>query len=1434
MRTPKILIWGGFAVTMAIGRGASSPSDVAIRGVGETQDAARFTFQVTLPGVEESGDPGSATIRVPGFDARLQLPGAPDLPTKTVLVAIPDGVTPALEVRAGPDSVRPGVIPRGAAQRFVERVVEGPGSPRAEASVLVMERTDEVSVREERLQDPAVFTGEEVYPGAIARLGKTGAFRGQRYVEVQLTPVRFDPRIRGLRICPSFEVTVRFEGDAGVRREPRPDPFLEDVYRSTFLNYAQGTTFRLDERSALSFSGAGTKTSAALAASPIQRIRVRQNGIVRLDSSAIAATPFAAEDVATWKLTSRGVEVPLDIHDDGDGILGPGEWVQFYGQALDDEPKAVLNTDMPSSEDLYEARDFSDENVYFLTVDPGPRARMADRPSAPTNIRTPPADFEAVAHAETDSAWRPLAANDPWYWSPTMCASGCSPTSRTDSVSLPGLRQGTLPLRVLVKVRGSSEDAAIFPDHRTRVTLLNSLSQVLATNDDNGTFDGRTLYTHDFTWSYPGAGAEATDPVSVRLELLSSGTTNQAILDWIDVRYRRSFSVSGDRLTFDWPDQDAEFVVDGLSGSAPAVYEVTQHVASSGIVDPVRLVGVSASGAGPYSVRFRVDKNPLLADGTSRRFVVAGDAGVSIPGGADFTADTVSDLRDTANQADLIVIAHPTVLDLSPSSPLSLLLERRALQGIRSTVARIEDVQDDFNDGLAGPLAIKRFLQWVMSTNPGEGWASPKPSFVLILGDGSYNYKGGTAAGNFVPTQIFLKDDPQLGYYASDNVLADVDGDQIADLMVGRISVRTAAEANLVLQKVLDYEQNPPAGNWRKHALFVSDRGKSYNAEEALDFESMNDTAESFMKRPPHTTRKLRYWTDFCGGTCPYPSAANAIRAAIKSAVNGTDGFSDGAAIVQYSGHGNFDWWSDDAIFDDFVTPKDTSFLVNGNRLPWLMVHTCLTAGFHTTVDRSMGEDWLKRSGGGAVAMFGNSGLGANYIGREVIGVVWNDLFGPRKVRTVAVPVLDTLAALCLQGSIEPCQNYTFLGDPTLNLVLPGVGAPGQLQAAPGNARVDLSWTASSTPGATYDLYRATQLVPANYTKLNAAPISGTLYADTTALNTTTYYYYAVAVDSQGFESRWSNFNSDCAVSGPDCVRATPLNPNAPGAPTGVAVVDTEKGGSLRVTWNANPETDLRGYTVYVGSASGTYSASFDAGRGTAYGLVGLANGTRYYVAVTATNTSSKTSAFSIEASGIPSSVQGLKPPAFIQSLRVNRSGASAVLTWGAVTTDIYGKPETVAHYEVYRGTTPDFVPSVANRIGTPSMPSFTDTNALNAPTPYFYLVRALDSEGNAGGLGSDLPNGILLLTVGPGQGNPTDLILSWPAVTTTFSGARTQVVRYDIYAAAQPFTRAQIRDGLVPLLASTSSGPYEYTPPLPNQYYSVLAVDARGNVSPF
>lgn len=74
----------------------------------------------------------------------------------------------------------------------------------------------------------------------------------------------------------------------------------------------------------------------------------------------------------------------------------------------------------------------------------------------------------------------------------------------------------------------------------------------------------------------------------------------------------------------------------------------------------------------------------------------------------------------------------------------------------------------------------------------------------------------------------------------------------------------------------------------------------------------------------------------------------------------------------------------------------------------------------------------------------------------------------------------------------------------------------------PSPHNVVLTWTASSSPVAGYNVYRGTQS-GGPYTKLNSSLVSGTTFTDSSVVSGNTYYYVVTAVDSLGQESALSN-----------------------------------------------------------------------------------------------------------------------------------------------------------------------------------------------------------------------------------------------------------------------------------------------------------------------
>ncbi|MCE5186939.1 MAG: carbohydrate-binding protein [Planctomycetaceae bacterium] len=97
-----------------------------------------------------------------------------------------------------------------------------------------------------------------------------------------------------------------------------------------------------------------------------------------------------------------------------------------------------------------------------------------------------------------------------------------------------------------------------------------------------------------------------------------------------------------------------------------------------------------------------------------------------------------------------------------------------------------------------------------------------------------------------------------------------------------------------------------------------------------------------------------------------------------------------------------------------------------------------------------------------------------------------------------------------------------------------------------------------------------------------------------------------------------------------------PEDVTAPAAPAGLSALAGD--GSITLDWADNGEQDLDGYNIYRSTTHGTGYAKLNSSPLSAsnYSDNAVTNGTAYYYAVTAIDTSGNESAFSTEVSGIP------------------------------------------------------------------------------------------------------------------------------------------------------------------------------------------------------
>ena len=297
-------------------------------------------------------------------------------------------------------------------------------------------------------------------------------------------------------------------------------------------------------------------------------------------------------------------------------------------------------------------------------------------------------------------------------------------------------------------------------------------------------------------------------------------------------------------------------------------------------------------------------------------------------------ADKPSSWHQQTPGYDLVIISHKEFL-----RALRLLQKRRESQGLSVALVDVEDLYDEFNFGNKSPQTIRDFL-----INTTTNWDKP-PRFVLLVGDASFDPRNYFGEGDydFVPTKIV-----ETFYLetASDDWFADVDGNGLPDIAVGRLPVRKSEEAATVVTKILGYER----ASRMDHAVMVADRVGYYNFDYALASEEVEELL------PPSIEVNELFLKNYGSNV----EAKEDLLAYIN----------EGPLLVNYIGDGSVEMWEGQILNSD-----DARFLTNRSRLPLFINMTSLNGLFHDLYTESLAEALLKPAGGGAIAVWASSGL---------------------------------------------------------------------------------------------------------------------------------------------------------------------------------------------------------------------------------------------------------------------------------------------------------------------------------------------------------------------------------------------------------------------------------------------------------------------------
>jgi hypothetical protein len=310
-----------------------------------------------------------------------------------------------------------------------------------------------------------------------------------------------------------------------------------------------------------------------------------------------------------------------------------------------------------------------------------------------------------------------------------------------------------------------------------------------------------------------------------------------------------------------------------------------------------------------------------------------------------------------ATGCDYLIITAPALVNQA-----NLLADWKIRRGIDTCVRTTSQTGSTAS-------AIKSYIQ-----NAYNAW-SPAPSFVLFLGD-----------AELVPTNyvtIHPQQEPAGSRIGTDLYYATVDGtDYFPDISTGRISVDTASQAYNIINKIINYERNPPytASFYSTVALAAYFADDNRDTHEDRDWVRTSEEIGSYLGSGYDEIR-IYYaepWVNpllYSNGTpLPlyllrdngFPWDGNTTH--ILNWVN------SGTLILNHRDHGWRMMWAIPELQVSHVLG-----LTNGNRLPVVFSMNCETGWFDNETDDwrhgtdyyevTFAEAWQRNLNGGAAGI---------------------------------------------------------------------------------------------------------------------------------------------------------------------------------------------------------------------------------------------------------------------------------------------------------------------------------------------------------------------------------------------------------------------------------------------------------------------------------
>lgn len=514
------------------------------------------------------------------------------------------------------------------------------------------------------------------------------------------------------------------------------------------------------------------------------------------------------------------------------------------------------------------------------------------------------------------------------------------------------------------------------------------------------------------------------EQIDLQASFISGHSGGRGWIDYINLHLTRELIAREDKLLFNTPDDGSvsEIATYRLQGfeNEPYVMEVS---------NPVEPVWLPVSSAGnDYEINYHTEPGTRMIAQSELYQPLDGERIEN------------QNIRGISYHPDYIIITHERLYEQAQK----LADYRSERDGLTPVVVTQQQVLDEFNGGVRDFVALRDYVKFLYDRALSSGREAPK--YLLLFGNATFDHKGimaGARMENLVMTFQSEESVHRTNTFASDDWFALLDDDEgewasgsseRIDMGVGRFPVQTPEEAELLIDKIQTYENDTNKQDWRSLFTFIADDDQVPSGnDDDLHIVNADVTADQIDREETGLRIDKIYQID-------YPIESTAAGARVPQATQALiDRFNEGSLVMNFSGHGNERWLTDQRLFSIDDIPR----LDNSENLSIFVTATCEFGRYDDNERYSGAEKMLLHENGGVVAaltttrvVFTSRSIGANNFGLNVEltrEMVRRDEDGrPQTLGEIFRKTKNTT-----YGSSFNNRKFSLLGDPAMRIGLP-------------------------------------------------------------------------------------------------------------------------------------------------------------------------------------------------------------------------------------------------------------------------------------------------------------------------------------------------------------------------------------------------------------